>query len=465
MATLTLTEGGASRRFKLTTGKATVGSGPDASLQLSSDDVAALHGEFEMTEEGLVLRTAKGVLPPTAGGHPVPAEYVLEDGVPLQLGDAILAVTYDEGEGPAPKASAPAVRATPVVKRAGASGGARRVSARRRDGDDEDDDDRPRRRVQRKSDPSGILLGAVVLIGLLGAGYWVVSTTASGLAGQNFDFENEFRRARRKMEEDSSPLAARRALESILKEDITPAQRKDVTALLTELQGRSAETSSLMANSEGTKWFERRLQTYMDRFPVTRERGFARAFLSRADYFLERWPNHPEEGRLRGMMDRVASVAETDEPMTTDDLETVVASWADTKPPEFYEAYELLDDFARASTDEFDLQQVEYIRAQTAEKEQAYYDSQLKKAKAVYTKQGALASNVKPGQAYHDLASVIARCQDAELKADAARRMLLISEVGPKFVRDQYQVGRPLFWERMVAVPSFEAWAREQGML
>ncbi|MEL6906813.1 MAG: FHA domain-containing protein, partial [Planctomycetota bacterium] len=67
MATLTLTEGGASRRFKLTTGKATVGSGPDASLQLSSDDVAALHGEFEMTEEGLVLRTAKGVLPPTAG--------------------------------------------------------------------------------------------------------------------------------------------------------------------------------------------------------------------------------------------------------------------------------------------------------------------------------------------------------------------------------------------------------------
>ena len=100
MARLILEEGGATRRFKLSTGKLTFGSSDKATLTLVSDDVAAMHGQIEMGEDGAVLRIAKGVVAPTVGGRALQGRHVMREGQTIAIGGAKLSVEYDEGEGP-----------------------------------------------------------------------------------------------------------------------------------------------------------------------------------------------------------------------------------------------------------------------------------------------------------------------------------------------------------------------------
>ncbi|MEM8713692.1 MAG: FHA domain-containing protein, partial [Planctomycetota bacterium] len=101
MARLILEEDGATRRFNLSQGKLTFGSSDKATLTLASDEVAALHGQIEMGEEGAVVRVAKGVQPIRVGGRAVQGAHVMKGGQAVSIGGAKLTIEYDEGEGPA----------------------------------------------------------------------------------------------------------------------------------------------------------------------------------------------------------------------------------------------------------------------------------------------------------------------------------------------------------------------------
>ena len=124
MARLTLEEGGQTRRFKLSSGKLTFGSGDRATLKMASDDIADLHGQIEMGPDGAVLRTAKGVMPAKAGGRSISGAHTMTEGQAVSIGGAKLSIEYDEGEGP--KSAAPA------VARGGSSGGRSGGSGSRR---------------------------------------------------------------------------------------------------------------------------------------------------------------------------------------------------------------------------------------------------------------------------------------------------------------------------------------------
>ncbi len=131
MARLTLDEGGEVRRFKLSSGKLTFGSGEGATLKLSADDVAERHGVIEMGPEGATLQLAKGVMPAKAGGAQVSGSYLMKDGQAVSIGSAKLTIQYDEGEGPAkPKAAGAASRGSSARRTGGSSGG--RVASSRR---------------------------------------------------------------------------------------------------------------------------------------------------------------------------------------------------------------------------------------------------------------------------------------------------------------------------------------------
>ena len=459
MARLTLTDGDKTRRFNLSTGKASFGSGSSAALRIASDEVADVHGVLELTDDGLVVRTAKGVMPPTIGGTPVQGEHVLKEGERMVIGGAVISVEYAEGEGPALAPAAPSrtVRSG-GARRAGA--GSRRRSSRAAD-DDVDDEPRARRGRQRKSDPTGVLIGIGVAVGLVVAGWFVL-----GQVGGGFDYESKFRRAMRELDAGSSGLA-RTTLNQILEEDISAAQKRQVMEQLAKLDERSEEVDEAARNNAATGWYDQRVLGYTREFPVTESRAHALAFMSRAEYFLEHWPTHPERGALEKLMDRIRPVAKPTEPMTTAELDVVVGAWADIKPPRFYEAYAVIDGFMREVTDSADRERGEQIRREVYDEEKAYAQEQLKKAQAVYTNSGDLARNYNPGQAIYDLAAILARCPDDGIRADAAGRLLKIRELDSQaeFVRDEFKFKRPEFWENMITEPTFRAWADENGLL
>lgn len=468
MARLTLTDGDKTRRFNLSTGKATFGSGSAAALRIASDDVAEVHGELELTDDGLVVRTAKGVMPPTINGSPVQSEHVLGPDERLVIGGAVIGVEYDEGEGPAPAPVAPAAPSRASrggsrgsSRRAG-GGGSRRRSSRAAADDDLDGEPRSGRRAQRKSDPTGVLIGVGVALGLILGGWFVVKQV-----GGSYDYEAAYGRAMRQLNVEGNSGAARNTLNTILEQDISAAQQRQVREQLALLDERSEGVDLAAQNNAATGWYDLRVAGYTRKFPVTEDRSHARAFMSRAEYFLEHWPTHPERGALEKLMERIRPVTEPSEPMTTADLDVVVAAWADIAPPRFYEAYEVIDAFNREVTDSAARERADQIRREVYDKEQAYAQEQLKKAQSVYTNSGELASLYNPGQAIYDLASILARCPDEAIRADAADRLLKIRELDSQvdWVRTTFKQNKPEFWENMVSQPSFRAWADENGLL
>jgi hypothetical protein len=123
MARLTLDENGATRRFKLNPGKLTIGSGDAATLRLTSANVAELHAELVFEAGVARLRPRPGVVPPSLGGKALTAETVLAGGQSVKIGNAVISVEYDEGEGPKTVKAAGAAR--PAVAAATGAAGAR----------------------------------------------------------------------------------------------------------------------------------------------------------------------------------------------------------------------------------------------------------------------------------------------------------------------------------------------------
>lgn len=99
MARLILEDGGQRRAFRVNPGKLTIGSGEGAALKLSSTDVAEVHAELVIGEDGsMVLHPRPGVLPPTVLGRPVKTPTRLPANGEFRIGEAVFRL---EAEGAA----------------------------------------------------------------------------------------------------------------------------------------------------------------------------------------------------------------------------------------------------------------------------------------------------------------------------------------------------------------------------
>ena len=71
-----------------------MGSGSEAQLRLDSPGVAVLHADIEVRSGKATLHARPGVAAPQLFGRAVGAAFVLQHGVPVQIGGATLAAEY-----------------------------------------------------------------------------------------------------------------------------------------------------------------------------------------------------------------------------------------------------------------------------------------------------------------------------------------------------------------------------------
>ncbi|WP_145196205.1 hypothetical protein [Planctomycetes bacterium Poly30] len=450
MARLILEEGGEIRRFKLSQGKLTFGSGDKATLTLASEDVAALHGQIEMGDDGAVLRVAKGVMPPKIGGRPVQGAHVFKEGEVVSIGSSRLSVEYDEGEGPAGAAGAVAARPT---GRTGARATGR-TGAARSGGQVE----RKRPKAQRSGIP-GWLTAVLVLAVIGGLGYAILGKTADSM-GNNFDFDVRFSQYERVKDED--PGAARKQLIEIQKQELTPAQEAKVENEFLLLGDRLASLDDAARNAEASNYLKMRIFDYAEKFDVNEDRSYARLFVKRAEKFMKDYPTHPDLARVERLMRRAKIAAVESEPAVFRDLEVEVKGFTGAKPMDFPTAFAAIDRFIAETNDTEAIAQAEQLRAETRQAELEFFEAQLDLAAIVYDR-SKYPDKFDPSRAVADMIVIITSVENPEFKADAARRITGITEIDASFLRG-YKRQRPDTWDEMMKVPALLEFAKANGL-
>ena len=284
-------------------------------LRLTSEDVAERHGEIEMGDGGAVPRCGKGVLPAMVGGKAASGD-AGPSGRPAGQGRQRHRSAWSTpraraaGRGPA--------RGPFATHRGGgarARGSARLAIAETRTRGSV----APPRTVQRKSDPTGMIIGIGVAVVLIGIAYMFINKASSGLAGEEFVFETAYDRAERGMETDA--VASRVAFRKLKANPaLTANQRAQVDARLAELDKRLDRVDESVRNDRGPSGSTSGLKDYAKRFGVTESRPHARLFVKRSKWFMGEFPTHPENAWIERMLARVNPVAELGSPATIEDL-------------------------------------------------------------------------------------------------------------------------------------------------
>ena len=198
---LILEENGQTRRFKLKPGTLTVGSSNACTLTVASDDVADVHFELRISEEGVEVLPRKGVSTIKLGGVALKAPAKLAAGKKLQFGSAVMQVKV------APEASA-----TPSVERkAGGAAGrpspskksapSKRASSPTRSGVK-----RQTRRKQEKSIPTWATL--LLLLPLVAVGYKIFVSFGESTSKRAFDAKASYTRIEESLALGNFKLAA-----------------------------------------------------------------------------------------------------------------------------------------------------------------------------------------------------------------------------------------------------------------
>lgn len=454
MARLTLDEGGEVRRFKLSSGKLTFGSGEGATLKLSSEDVAERHGVIEMGPEGATLRMAKGVMPAKAAGAQVSGSYLMKDGQAVSIGGAKLTIEYDEGEGPAkPRSAASGTAASgggSSARTRGRSGGGRVSSSRRQ-------------QSKGPAIPTGVVLAAVVLA-LVVVVYMLMSETNKGLEGENFDFNVEWNRYQRERQDD--PVGARATLTQLAAEQLTPEQRRMVEQAEIVKDELMEGLDDSVRNTGINPWKDARLINYSEsRWNPKGERPHARVFMKRAKWFVEEFPTHPDVDRVRRLMDRIGPVAELESAETLEDVRWEVWGLTAAEPKDFRGGFGAIDRFA-ASAAGPDATGAEQLRQELVTAEKEFYEEKLADAAVVYDRV-TYPKKYDPSEAIDDMVRIIVCCQTEALRTDAVGRLLAISEFSPELLKGYKRknpASQPYRYKRLIGEPKMRAFAEANGV-
>ena len=482
MAKLTLIHGGKTRRFNLSTGKATFGSGEGAALRLESDEIAELHGEIEWTEGGIVVRSAKGVMPPTVSGVPIKGERILKSGETVKIADAVLSVEYDSGEGPAtskPATGSAGSTAKPAGsprRSTGGSGGSSRVTPRtsnrgagRRSAEEpeEGDERAPRSRVQRKSDPTGMLIGIGVAVVLGGLAFKLLTMTSEGLSGESFNYKTAFKRAElRKADSDTAALAQ---FEALLKEELSASQRAEVQREVASLKESTKQIRLTDYNTTGNKFFDEQLYNFAQKKDVSNSRSYARLFLKRFKWFQSKYPKYTPERleKLEPYVRKARNAAVMTEPPTRGDLRVEINEIIGEarKVKKMTLAMRAVDDYLNAHGGIDRAKEVaEQFREEIALADKEFVEERM--ALAADSLDGDSGdSKYLPNYAIRDYLYVIAYSIDESSKDSAFDRLTGIEELTSKHLVQSYKNSKPDLWEGLSEHAGMRAWLEENGVL
>lgn len=499
MVRLIVQEGGERRGFKVGQGKLSIGSGQGAKLRLADPNVAELHAELEVSDGRAVLRTKPGVQPALKAGVPQPSEFVLEHGVPIDIGATQLVVEYEglppvqPAEESAPAAPAQAAPAQPAPRAAAGSrapargvqrtarGGSSAASGRSRADDSEPSRRASSYRDRKQKESSMLLVGLLVGVPLIAFLGWRLLGSVTGQVGAQPEWQAEHRlTAARDFLADSAYARASEALDQAAEDpDLSADERRQIQELRDQVAAGQARGRQAAHNMAGNDFLDTRLKAYEKNWLQDKpDHARMRLFLIRLEWFKSEYPTHDEMDWVDRQIRRFEPLVDLSQPPSWADIEfeaKMAAALTQNRitrevkargDANWKEAFRVLDSYlqqAEGADREAALLLVDDLRT----RRDAWVIDKLQQAKFHYD--NAEAANWDSGELGSSIAwlvKIIRFSDDPEAERDAAQRILQYESVADlaAFMRG-YKSGNPDRFDDLKNNAVLGPYLEQQGIL
>lgn len=452
MNRLILEEGGARRAFRVNKGKLSIGSGEGCTLKLASTDVAEVHAELVVDEQGVLLQPRPGVLPPLLDGKPVKGPTRIPAGAEFQIADARFRLEAEGAAAPAPAPSAPKAGGAAGPRKPAVRAGAARAPSKPAAERSKVQPSKPLHRIQRGL-PTWAVLAILGAVGLALFGFFKVFWRTADTT--QYDPYERLRVAKEAYESAYNE----RALVELDRVDL--ARAPELAPQVEELRKRIAskdDAAKLTAwNAEGSTELENQIRGFfqkrMQGDNVPRER--ARVFVKRCREFRAKWPQHPEISWVERYQARFEPIARLDEPATYTDVayDAETLTWA--KPRDYASAFKVVRDFmSRASGSDYD--QAKALEASLEQARSEYFTDRMQQAKWHWERN-------EPSKAVSELVLLVVFIGDEEMADQAARELVNLPRID-EHLRG-YKNHRPDRWAALIENATVREAARKHELL
>lgn len=407
MVRLIVEDDGNRRAFNVGEGRLTVGSAPEAKLQLTAQGVAGVHADIEVHGGKATLHAKPGVMPPHVFGKAVHGPVVLQHGVPVKLGSATLTA---ELEGHATRA------AKPAVARAGAAPA--RASKGRGDKADKDAEAGPGKKARKQALPSWVYIAVgLPVVALIG---WLLSSVMLDRDARSTAEASApayVAKARTHVKDSQYPQALKELDRIPANSDLDAGFAAEVAQLRQEIELKIQEGNEYSKNNvAGQRYFDTQIKGFVERYMAGKiSSQEARVFMKRAQYFREKWPNHPELEYISRQEARFKSAVDLSQPPTFEDIQFEVDSLTWSFPKKFDEAFELVRGF-QAKADGENVQKANAFLGELEAKRTAWFQDRLEQARFHFDRK-------EDSKSVGVLLSVVLHAGDEKMADEAAQRL------------------------------------------
>ena len=425
MTKLVLEEGGKRREFRLGAGLLTVGSGEGARLRLESSQVADVHLEIDIREDGVTVRPRPGVLPPKVSGMPKTEPFEVEPGRPITVGDVRFWVEREEDAG-----AGPAVRKS----------SARKVQ---------------RRQARKRGAPTWLIISGTLVVVVVA--FLFVKKAFEGQAELGAGSVLATLNAVEEHVEHGNLEIAERKLDGIpAAQALGEADAARVARLRTAIEEARGELALDSENLRGTKWFERMLERYEKKWLGGNPQPHkVRLFLERAEEFKQRWPKHPRMEWLLRHERRFEGAVDLDAPLTDDDVDWQLKYLIDQETRNYAAALELIETYMRTAT-EGELVEASDLRDEILAGRPEYHRARMEQAREEYeVKEDA-------AKAVWCLVHLVLWIDEDEMAQEAADTLVRIPDLDAHL--RGYRREYPERFDALLEHPTIRAYARDKDL-
>jgi len=407
MVRLIVEDSGNRRAFNVGEGRLSLGSGAEAKLKLSAAGVAGVHADIEVHGGKATLHPRPGVTAPHVLGRAMSGPVVLQHGVPVKIGAAVLTAEY---EGHA--AAAPA----PILSKA--QRGAARPGARGKQRE-EDEAASGARRVRSQGIPSWVWIAVgLPVVGLLG---WFAFGQLLGGDDRSFSATSAqayVQNARDRLANAQLDLALVQLNRIPADAQLDPQLAATVAQLRQEIETKIAEGNEYSRNAiDGQKYLDSQLKNFVDRYMSGKiSSQEARVFLKRAQYFREKWPTHTGLDWVSRQEARFKSAIDLSKPPTLEDIQFEVKSLTWSFPRQYDQAFAITRAF-QATAEGEDVPKVAAFLVELEKQREDWFKERLLQARYHF--------DLKEwGKSIGVLLSIIRYAGDDRMEDDAAQELV-----------------------------------------
>lgn len=301
----------------------------------------------------------------------------------------------------------------------------------------------PRRTVRRPTSSNGPPV-IVMILGLLGGIALLYYLFSSG--ANNKDADAMMAAAQRAFDDGASAAQVEiRLREAEADPDMTAEQRVLANKIREGLKVRDAEAIKNQSNMIGSKYLERKLRNYADEHLAGKpQTSRIRIFIKRTDYFLKRWPDHPEVDWVKRERDRFKGAIDLNAPLTFEDVAWEVEILTRAKPRDYKEALDAIDEFIATANDD-DKKRAKILRSEVIVDRAEMHEENMVQAKRMFEYENDETKSISR------LVWGVIGTGDETMSNEAASYLLKMPNCDA-FLRG-YRTTQPLVFERLAEHP------------